>query len=309
MNSKTISTEDDYLGEHHVYEPHHVGLPPFGPYFRELRRRRGFAFELARTQMHAANTDTALGQIWLVLNPMLLAAVYYVLTVVLMRSGNNGQKVVPPADLIAKLSPGQIANYGWESFAHLTSSLFLFFLVSTIILTGANSVIQGGALIMNTPFPKMLLPLSSTYLAFRRYLPTLLVYIPIHFLARRPISVNTLWAVPMVAEAVVFGFGLAMLFGTLQVYFRDVASFLPYFIRIWLYLSPVIYYVENLPKAMKPFMILNPLFPIAGGYGEALGGHAPSMQMVLGGAAWAIASCLIGGLLFMSREREFAVRL
>jgi len=113
----------------------------------------------------------------------------------------------------------------------------------------------------------------------------------------------------MVAEAVIFGLGLAMIFGTLQVYFRDVAGFLPYFIRIWLYLSPVIYYVESLPPRMKPFMVLNPLFPIAGGYGEALGGHAPSAGMVLGGAAWAIGACVSGGLLFMSREREFAVRL
>lgn len=306
MNSKTISTEDDYLGEHHVYEPHRVGLPPIGPYFRELRRRRGFAFELARTQMHAANTDTALGQVWLVLNPMLLAMVYYILVMVI--GGSTGTPKIPEG-LRESLTAGQIQNFGWESFAHLTSSLFLFFLVATIMQSGANSVIAGGALIMNTPFPKMLLPLSSTYLAFRRYLPTLLVYIPIAFLARRPLNLNTLWAVPMVVEAVLFGFGLAMVFGTLQVYFRDVASFLPYFIRIWLYLSPVIYYAESLPVKFRPFMIFNPLYPIAGGYGDALGGNAPSPGVVLGGAAWAIGACLVGGLLFMSREREFAVRL
>jgi len=306
VNSKAISTEDDYLGEHHVYEPHRVGLPPMGPYFRELKRRRGFAFELARTQMHAANTDTALGQLWLVLNPMLLAAVYYVLTAVLQHS--SGAPRIPPA-LMSQLRQGQIDNFAWESFAHLTSSLFFFFLVATIIQQGANSVIAGGALIMNTPFPKMLLPLSSSYLAFRRFLPTILVYIPIHFLAHRPVNANLLWMVPMVAEAVVFGLGLAMMFGTLQVYFRDVAGFLPYFIRIWLYLSPVIYYVESLPAAMKPFMVLNPLYPIIGGYSEALAGRVPSAGVLLGGAAWAVGACVIGGLLFISREREFAVRL
>lgn len=307
MKSKAISTEDDYLGEHHVYEPHRVGLPPMGPYFREIRRRRGFAFELARTQMHAANTDTALGQVWLVLNPLLLAAVYYVLMMVLSPRAAKGPTI--PADLLPKLSQGQIQNYAWESFAHLTSSLFLFFLISTIILSGANSVIAGGSLIMNTPFPKMLLPLSSSYLAFRRFLPTILVYIPIHFLAHRPVSINILWTIPMVAEALAFGFGLAMVFGTLQVYFRDVSSFLPYFIRIWLYLSPVIYYIESLPKQMKTFEVLNPLYPISGGYGEALGGHAPTAAMLFGGAAWAIGACVLGGLVFMSREREFAVRL
>lgn len=212
MNSKAISAEDEYLGEHHVYEPHRVGLPRMGPYFRELRRRRGFAFELARTQMHAANTDTALGQIWLVLNPMLLSAVYYLLITVL-QSGDSKSKI--PAGLREKLTTGQIQNFEWERFAHLTSSLFLFFFIAGAITTGANSVIAGGRLIMNTPFPKMLLPLSSSYLAFRRFLPTLLVYIPIHFLAHRPVNGSMLWTIPVVAEAALFGFGLAMIFATL----------------------------------------------------------------------------------------------
>ena len=33
--------QDEYLGEHHVYEPHRAGLPPLVPYVRELWRRHG----------------------------------------------------------------------------------------------------------------------------------------------------------------------------------------------------------------------------------------------------------------------------
>ena len=59
MSSKTISPEDDFLGEHHVYEPHRAGLPRMRPYFRELWRRKSFAIELSHTEMHAANTERA----------------------------------------------------------------------------------------------------------------------------------------------------------------------------------------------------------------------------------------------------------
>ena len=45
------------------------------------------------------------------------------------------------------------------------------------------------------------------------------------------------------------------------------------------------------------------------GVGGGVGGHSPRAHMVSGGRAWAIGACLIGGLVFMSREREFAVRL
>ena len=121
MSRKTISAEDDYLGEHHVYEPHRVGLPRFGPYFRELWRRRGFATELARTQMHAANTDTVLGQAWLVINPLLLASVYFLLVNVISR-----------------------ANRGLPFFAHLTAGLFLFTFLTGSISAGATSVTSSG---------------------------------------------------------------------------------------------------------------------------------------------------------------------
>ena len=45
--------ENDFAEEHHVYEPHLVGLPPLVPYLREAWRRRAFAFELSRTKLRA----------------------------------------------------------------------------------------------------------------------------------------------------------------------------------------------------------------------------------------------------------------
>ena len=74
--------------ETHVYEPHRVGLPLIRPYVRELWRRREFAFELSRTKLQAQHFDTVFGQFWLVLNPLLLALVYFVL-VDILRHGHR----------------------------------------------------------------------------------------------------------------------------------------------------------------------------------------------------------------------------
>ena len=46
---------------------------------------------------------------------------------------------------------------------------------------------------------------------------------------------------------IVFGAGAAMFAATAQVYFRDLTNFLPYFTRIWLYTSPILFYVEDIP--------------------------------------------------------------
>ena len=287
MSSQAISPEDEYLGEHHVYEPHRAGLPKMRPYFRELWRRKAFAFELSHTEMHAANTDTFFGQAWLVINPLLLASVYFVLVEII------GGKSQPPT-----------------FFAHLTSGIFLFYFVSGSMLSGASSVVSGGRLIMNTSFPKMLLPISATYTAFRRFLPTLAVYAVLHVLAGLPIGFHLLWVFVILAEASCFALGLAMLFATMQVYFRDAKSFLPYGVRIWLYLTPVLWFADKAPKRLLPILPLNPLYGIMGSWSQVLiEGHQPSKYLLALGAAWSLGTLLAGGLYFMSREREFAVRI
>jgi teichoic acid transport system permease protein len=287
VSRKTISPEDEYLGEHHVYEPHRAGLPKMRPYFRELWGRKSFAFELSHTEMQAANTNTFFGQAWLVINPLLLASVYFVLVQIVSGKPKNA-----------------------EYFAHLTSGIFLFYFISGALLSGAGSVVSGGRLIMNTSFPKMLLPISATYTAFRRFLPTLLVYAVLHVVAGLPIGLNLLWVFVILLEAVCFALGLAMFFATAQVYFRDTKSFLPYTMRIWLYLTPVLWFAEMAPKRLQPFLPYNPLYGIMGSWSRVLiQGHRPSMSLLLLGAAWSVGTLVAGGLYFMSREREFAVRL
>jgi teichoic acid transport system permease protein len=107
-----------------------------------------------------------------------------------------------------------------------------------------------------------------------------------------------------------FAAGMGMLIGAVQVYFRDMTSFLPYFLRIWLYLSPVLWFPQDAPERFESIMWLNPLFPILGGWGDTIvAGEIPSLSLWLSAAAWALGTLTVGALFFMSREREFVVRL
>jgi teichoic acid transport system permease protein len=279
--------DEDFTSSVHVYEPHRAGLPRLGPYLRELWRRRAFASELSRTTMRAANTTTVFGQLWLVINPLLLAAVYFVLVTILRGGDSDG-----------------------DFFAYLVAGLFAFYFVSGAISTGAASVVGGGKLLLNTSFPRLLLPLSAVRTAFGRFLPTLVIYLPIHLALGLPWRWTMLLAVGFLAMMVVFATGMAMIFATAQVYFRDTASFLPYFIRIWLYLSPILWYPVQVPDEIKDFMVLNPLYPMIGGWSELLrGDEIPQVSWWVAGTLWAVAAFVAGSLFFMSREREFAVRL
>ncbi|MGW1343305.1 ABC transporter permease [Kribbella sp. NPDC002412] len=288
MNATSV--DEEFNPSVHVYEPHKVGLPKLRPYFKALWQRREFAAEMSRTNIRAANTNTFFGQVWLVLNPLLLAGVYYLLV-----------------DIIAG---GAAKSDGAERFAHMCGGLFAFYYFSGAMTAGAASVVGGGKLLMNMSFPRMLLPLSAVRTAFFRFLPTMVVYIAIHLLMRQPLHWVMLLAPAFLIFLTIFAAGMGMIFAALQVYFRDTTSFLPYFVRIWLYLSPVLWFAEDAPAKFKGFIQYNPLYTLLGGWTDLLvRGDMPNWEMWAGAAFWAVAAFVIGSLFFMSREREFVVRL
>jgi teichoic acid transport system permease protein len=101
-----------------------------------------------------------------------------------------------------------------------------------------------------------------------------------------------------------------MFVAALQVYFRDVKNFLPYVLRIWLYASPVLYYAEQVPDKYKPLLEINPIGSLLAAWSDVLNaGHAPAAHDMLLGLAWGVVLFVVGALFFMSRERDFAVRL
>ena len=89
-----------------------------------------------------------------------------------------------------------------------------------------------------------------------RFLPTLVIYIPVHIVAGLPVDQHLLWLIPLIFLMFVMAAGAGMLVSALQVYFRDVKNFLPYFLRVWLYASPVLYYADEVPRA--PLILRQP---------------------------------------------------
>src|SRR3954447_10537492 len=108
---------------------------------------------MSRTELRAQHFNTALGQLWLVLNPLLLTLVYFVL-VDILRHGTRGA----------------------EFFAHLMIGLFAFHFFMQAVLQCTRSVVSSRHLTLNPAFPRVLLPLSSVRTACWRFLPTLPIY-------------------------------------------------------------------------------------------------------------------------------------
>lgn len=286
----TTATVPNWDAELQVYEPHRAGIPPLRPYFRDLIQRLPFAAEFSRSGMKAAHSETVFGQLWLVLNPLMLALVYFLLVNVISQS-----------------------NAGPEALARIVGGIFIFYFFSGAVSTGAGSVTTGGRLILNMAFPRLLMPLAAVRTAFFRFLPTVPVYLVFHIVAGGAWT----WMMPLglvfLGLLTVFAMGMAAFMATVQVYFRDASSFLPYFLRIWLYISPVLWSPELAEGRFGHYaklMVLNPLYSLIGGWTDlTLNGVMPSATIWIAATTWAVVALVGGCLYFLSRERDFAVRI
>lgn len=269
-----------------VFEPFQRGLPPLGEYARSLWARRHFIMEYARADLHQRQYGTALGQLWLILTPLALSGVYYMLLIIIGAKG------------------------GPERYGHLTGTLFLFYLITNSITSGARSITSGSKLILNAAFPRLILPLAETLIALMRFLPTLLVYLAIHIVLELPFTIFMLWAPILIALTVFFAASGAILASIVNVYLRDAQNLLPYFTRTVLYLSPVLYTSADLNDRLRILEVANPIFPILDSWSAVMvRGEAPEMSTLLLALGWTLAFFSVGTYLFLSREREFAVRV
>jgi ABC-type polysaccharide/polyol phosphate export permease len=147
-------------------------------------------------------------------------------------------------------------------------------------------------------------------IAFFKFIPTLLVFLVMRSILGLPFHWAMLWALPIILIALIFSLGAAILISTINVYFRDIANFLPYMVRTLLYLSPILFETSALKPGLRKLEIINPLFPLIDSWSRAVVySVTPQTSSILQALAWAFGVLFVGTYFFLSREREFAVRL
>ena len=272
-----------------ILRPFKSGFPNLPIYLKDAWHRRDFVIELSRAERQEENLDTVFGQLWAVLSPLLSAAVYYIFIFVVQGGGQ-----------------------GTEFFLHLMAGIFIFEFISTAATRGANSIMRAGALITNTSFPRVLLPIADVLTAVKVFLPAMGVYVVFHLALRQPITIYALQAIPAFMLIVVFVVGLSMLAGTAQVYFRDTAALVPFALRLIMFASPVLYYPEQAKELLggKFLALLNPIFCMVETFsGSIVRGNTFDIWTWLIAATWAFSTLLFGFAFMVTREGEFAARL
>lgn len=283
---------------HTVYVPIKGGFPPLRDYVRRTWQHREFVVELARSTLRANNAATALGQVWQILNPILMATVYYLVWGVLLgRTGN--------ADL------NSYTIFTESYLTYLVGCIFVFDFMVRSMLSGAKSIVNAGGLLFNSNFPRAVFPLASVLTHLADLMSMLVVYLAFHLLTGFPLEWTMLLLPWLLLTMTIFTLGTVMFWATLTVYYQDVSNILPHITRVLFFLSPVLWVREEAIARGLPgwAMDLNPIANYLHFWNDMTNGIVPSPKTVAIGLGWALLSLGVGGAFFLRNEHEFAIRV
>jgi lipopolysaccharide transport system permease protein len=216
----------------------------------DLRTRGRLVRYLVGADMKRTHADTVIGQLWWVLDPLLQVAVFYLVF-----------------DIIFKR---QIPDF----LLYLLATILAWKWFSTTLNDAMGSIVNRQGLIRQLPFPKIVLPTSSTLagtVSFFISLSALLFVYPLY------LSRLTPWVllIPLIAFVqFVFTLALAVVLSAANAFYRDVSNTMGHVLRLWFYLSPILYDVGDLNghHVLTQLFHLNPFVTILESYRAVIWG-------------------------------------
>ncbi len=270
-------------------EEHHVQIRSDGKRspidLLELLQSRDLLLNLAIRDIKVRYKQTALGIVWVVLQPLLTSLIFAFIFGVLARMPSEG---VP---YILFAFAGLMA---WNLFSQTVSK-------------ASSSLISNAHMVSKVYFPRLILPLSSAASALVDFAVTLAMLFVL-------LAVYRVWPGPAllllpvwVAILVVMALGIGLLAGALMVKYRDINHIIPTFLQLGFYVSPVAWTTLIVPAKYRWVFQINPLTGLLDAFRWSLLGEGSlSAWQLAYSTATAALIFWAGAVVFKQQEREFA---
>jgi len=239
---------------------------------------------LASRSIKVRYRQSLVGVGWVVLQPLLLAAVFTAFFSIMAR---NSAGVPFPVFFMC--------------------GLFIWQFAAKVLGEGTNSVGANSALVTRVYLPRSLLPVSVVLSGLVDLVFTslaLLGLMAVFGMVPQP----TVVAVPLlVAVAAAAALGAALWLSSLSVAYKDVTVLLPVLTQLWFFATPILYSVDVVSSDLLGWYYLNPMALVVTGMRWAiLGLEIPPPEAWVSGILVAVALLVSGYLVFRHREPTFA---
>ena len=267
-------------------------LPSLLEYTRDLWSYRHFIASFSSARVVANLGSTRLGMIWQVLTPLINATVYFIIFGLLMNASRG------------------IHNF----IAYLCIGVFIFGFTQSSVQAGVVAISGNLGLIRALHFPRASLPISTAMIEVRNILASMLVLFAIVLFKGEPITWQWLLLIPALLLLSIFNAGLTLFVARLGTKVHDIKQLIPFIMRIWMYVSavifPVTYFKEKLHGGIKLEIVeANPMLVFVEIFRHALMEDvplaSPPLHLWIKAFTWTGLVGLGGYVYFWRGEKEY----
>lgn len=253
---------------------------------KELYNYREMLSNLVKKDLRTRYKGSVLGFLWTFINPLFQLIVYTIVFSVILKS--------------------DIPKY----YIHLFVALVPWLFFQTAITSSCISIIGSKDLIKKIYFPRLIIPISAVNGAFMNMIFTMVVVFAALIFSGIGFSKYILILPIIMILEYLLALGIGFIVSALNVYFRDLEHILGIITMGWMYVTPVLYSIDIVPKEFLPIFNLNPMTPIIAAFRSILYYKTmpdlSNMGMIL---IWSIGLIIIGYLAFQKLQRNFAEEL
>lgn len=235
--------------------------------------------------IRARYQQSILGGLWAIVQPVATVAIF---TTVF--------------SIILKIETG---NIPYVIFAY--SALVPWMLFSSSITDMAESIVTNMNLIGKIYFPRDILVIAALLARLMDFFIAYTLLILLMLFYKLPIfQVTWLFLPILLLVQLSLALGLGLFLAALNAFYRDIKHLVTLILQLWLYATPIIYPVDRVPEAVKPFYFLNPMAGVIEGYRAIMiHGRLPDTTLLIS-AVTAVIILVFGYWVFKRVEQRFA---
>jgi lipopolysaccharide transport system permease protein len=243
---------------------------------------RDLLYFMVWRDLKARYRQTALGPLWIVLQPLMSMVLYTVVFGAIAQLPSEGK----PYAVFT-----YVALLPWTFFSQAVSA-------------SSDGLLANITLMSKVYFPRLISPLATIVSS----LVDLAISFVILFGLLVYFGIVPNWGVVLIPFflllAAITGMGFGLLFAGIIVRFRDVGQLLGYIMRLWMYATPVVYSIDVVPEQWQWFYRLNPITQVVEGFRWALLGTGQPPNPVLMLISTGIALAMFFGGLYAFKRAE-----
>lgn len=216
-------------------------------YFLDTIHTRSLILRLAVRDITVKYTNSLLGIMWALLEPVLTLLIFVAIFSVIIRF-DPGSQQVPYAVLIIS---GIVC---WQFFSLNISAV-------------GDSLLKNESILTKVYFPHVILSISASVGVMIEFLIIIICFIGVLLAYKIELTWRALWSIPIILHIFIISLGPGLCIASLNIKYRDFVHLIPLILRVGFYASPVAYpvaYILQQERLGSWFTVLYGLNPMAG---------------------------------------------